>query len=155
MNTTTLLMIGLLLIFGIFIVIAIIKKLIRVAIIIAVIYVIFQVGFVWSTPQLMKNLHIQQIFSPAVSHSIQNGYQQFSKDRGQTAVINAKHIDSLVNQAVQTSLKQGVNSINKLQLETQIRQQLANMSSQAAKQVVESIGHQLKTLNINPLQLQK
>lgn len=155
---STILVTVILIIFGIAIVTFIIKSLVKAAIIIGIIYLLYEIAFVWSSGTFMNNLHVKQIFSPQVSNSIQAGYQQIAKERSQDSVVQTKEINNMINTTLQQALNSASNQISKIntnQLATTLNNQLKNFNPQVVANALNQAKNTLAQYNMTTNQVQK
>ncbi len=112
----------------------------------ALIYLLFNAVFVWNSSQLNSKLHLNQLVKPSVSQQIDDGYNSFTKMRSKNSVVDAKQVDSVV----QNTLKSEAGKVNGQELARDIGQELRGVNAKTVQESLNNLQGVLAQYGIKP-----
>lgn len=143
--TTIIIIAGALVIFGILAFIT--KKIIKMAILVAFIYLLFNLVFVWSFSDVKQT--VGAIFGAENQSQIEQGYSDFTNKRDDLAVLDTsammKSVETIVGNFILNASSQ-VSEIDRQALIDKINTAISSLNTEQVQQIKDSINQKLAEL---------
>lgn len=130
-----------------------VKSLVKVAVIGLIIYLLFNVAFVWGADEVMTKLGLDRFLKPEVSQQVKSEYETFVQKREEYGVVDTTEIKNVVEATLQESLKQAGDqwsAVDKQALLDELKQKLAEYDSEAVQQALDELQGDLAQADVTP-----
>ena len=130
-----------------------VKSFMKVVLVLALIYLLFQLGFLWGVDDLNEKLHLNKILKPEVNEQIQEGYKNFAEKREEMGVVDTKEVDKIIDTTIQKTLENASNkvqNVDKDQLIRDLGEKLKDFDIDTVEKALQHFGSELAKNNITP-----
>ncbi|WCK57668.1 hypothetical protein PP175_26905 (plasmid) [Aneurinibacillus sp. Ricciae_BoGa-3] len=129
------------------------KSFVKLILVLGIIYLLFQLGFIWNAQDLQSKLHLDKFLKPQVSKQIETNYNQFAQKRDSTGILETnlikKEINDSINQAL-TNASNRIENVDKKKLIADLNAKLTNFDAKSVSQVLDSLKAQLAKYHVTP-----
>lgn len=134
-----------------------VRWLIRLAFVIAVMCILFYLGFVWKTEDLSES-GLLSFFHPETQEKIESVYGNFADKRDQHAVVDVEEVAGIIDHVIQSAkikTNEQIGKIDKEKLIEELKQQLDGVDKNVVMQAILQRQEELKRINLSSEELQK
>lgn len=134
------------------------KSFAKMVLLLGIIYLLFNLGFIWGVDDLNEKLHLNKILKPAVNEKLNESYGDFSKRRDETGVIESKLIQKTIRDTIHTALNNASNKIenvDKKELAKNLQTKLKSFNQKDVDTALKDFDSELKKYGISKKDISK
>jgi uncharacterized membrane protein YhiD involved in acid resistance len=135
-----------------------VKSFVKIVLILGLIYLLFQLGFIWGVDDLNEKLHLDKFLKPEVTEQIQEKYDQFSQKRDETGVLDTELVRKTINDTIQVALTEAsdeIRNVDKEKLIEDLSIKLQNFDTEAVAKALDELKAELAKYNVTPEEVQE
>lgn len=87
----------------------------------AVVYFLFQFGFIWGVGDLNDKLHLDRFLHSGANEKVQSAYGSFAEKRKENAIVNTDEVNKAIDETIQKTIKEAGNKLNEVDREALLK----------------------------------